>query len=131
MIRRTFVCGKIDAVPMLVFTLPAAFVSSFTKVKYALINKIITYFRLFNDHLHIAGCLFAMNIATGNAALSDVATPCMLVLFTLANESLPLFGFYNCFPPATRHRKKKKTEWAGKKKHNCMTRLTSLLREMS
>lgn len=103
---RTFVYGKIDALSMLVCTPPVAFVSSFRKVKYTLMNKIIAHFRLFNHHLHIAGSLFAVNIATGSAALSDVATPCMLVLFTPARESLPLFGFYKCFSPATRHRKK-------------------------
>lgn len=68
MIYRT-VClpTKIDAVPMLVLTLPATFVSSFTKVIDALINDIPTHLRLLNDHLHNAVCAFAVKTAAGNA----------------------------------------------------------------
>lgn len=115
MTRRTFVCGKVDAVSMLVLTLPAAFVSSFRKGKCTLINKIITCFCLFNYHLHITGCLFAMNIATGNAALSDVATPCSrcCLLFHGNRSHCLVFTIVSLRSRAT-----EKNWVGGKKKHN-------------
>lgn len=69
MLCRTFVCIKMDAVSMLVFTLSGCVYFFIHAVLHSLMNKETTYLRLCNDLLHIAISPFAMEIAAGNAAL--------------------------------------------------------------